>query len=468
MFSRSIRVACLGLLGAALIFGSAFFWRSGPGPAEPALLHPIERVFFSDDWRLSTERAARPGETVFVVVRTGPDGCAGIAGNLDGVTLWQMLPLRIDIPSTRGGPTGDFYEILAPRNAVTCSASRYVLAEWLVTKPETRQFVVDDQALSVVVGVKAGPPLGKPFLIGMSNFGLMHAYCEQPKTCKREAELGHPFARMLQDHHLQVMQNWVLFPPVRDGRLDLDAGASQGYSFRQLIMNYAGDGYVGFPRTRRYQDKVGYLKALERTIREEGLSGRAWVYAWDEPADIDAILPELRLYREHAPSVQVMVTTDHDPRLDGLVDIFAPVYNNLVSERKVSRQSYDGKGLWTYLSCMGACGPNRAWKPEAPKTPGRATGHPDLLIDRTAEDLFRYFETAVDLDVDAGLYFEAVEPYPLIHDGVDPFTDTWNFGGNGHGLLIFPGQAGEWGLDRDQPLPSFRLKLIRHAIQSYW
>ncbi|MCR9257696.1 MAG: DUF4091 domain-containing protein [Alphaproteobacteria bacterium] len=426
----------------------------------PALLHPVERIAYSDDWRLNTTREARPGEAVFVILRTGQDRCATITADRSGITYWQMLPMDLPVGSDENTAPGRFHEILAPRNQATCHLSRYVLAEWRVDGPSTVTLRHGGSGLVVRVENRAGPPPSRPFFIGLDNRGLLTAHCGG--YCKREAELGRAYAALLIDHGLQPIRNWVVLPPVRKGLLDLDHGQSSGYSFRQMVLGSALYGEIGFPRAKLYQDPERYLRALERTVRSMGLVGRAWIYAADEPGDLDALRKELLLYDELAPSVRIMVTTPPDPRLNGLVDIHAPVYNTLIEGDD------GGPNFWSYVSCMGSCGPNRAVRPHVEKTPGADTGEPDLLIDRPAGRLFRFFQEAEKRDLGAALYYAATEGYRLIPHGIDPFQDPWNFGGNGDGLLVFPGRPGMYGLKSDRPLPSFRLKLIRHAIQSYW
>ena len=218
----------------------------------------------------------------------------------------------------------------------------------------------------------------------------------------------------------------------------------------------------------RYRDPVAYLRALQATVVREGLEGRAWVFAVDEPKVSQNLIDRLKMYRLFAPSVRVMVTTDYDPRLANYVDIFAPVYNRLFTDQGPDPAAYSGKSLWTYASCMGSCGPNRKRRIDAPKKPGPDTGLPDFLIDRPAERLFSFFRTVEETGMDGALYYEATEGYPLAARDLNLIEDPWNFGGNGDGLLFYPGRPGEFGLTAHQPLPSLRLKLIRYAIETWW
>ncbi len=66
------------------------------------------------------------------------------------------------------------------------------------------------------------------------------------------------------------------------------------------------------------------------------------------------------------------------------------------------------------------------------------------------------------------MYYHAVEGHALYRKGIDVLTDPWNFGGNGDGVLTYPGRPGEYGLSAHTALPSFRLKLIGQAIERHW
>jgi hypothetical protein len=429
-----------------------------------AVLHPVERPAFSQDWRESTTRNGHPGDWQFVILRTGPNGCAPIHTEGPDVTFWQMLPLTTRTPSGEDTVTGVFHEALAPRSAATCAMSSLVLAEWPAVSEGVILFRQAEREVLVRQKLRtrpAGPSL--PFFVGLNPANLPRGHCFRD-DCFDQAVLLDSYAALLKAHRIQPMQTFVRFPPIRKGRLDLDHREA-GASFRDTIMRHAIHGMVGFPRATRYIHPVTYLKALQRTVEAEDLKGRAWVYAADEPSDIDALAAHLRLYRQHAPDVRVMVTTERDARLEGLVDIHAPVFNRLSSGRHSDFHDYRETGLWTYLSCMGSCGPHRAERPDAIEHPGPETGIADLLIDRPAAKLLEFFRS-VSGRVDGLLYYEATETYRLAPMGTDIFGDTWNFGGNGDGLLVFPGRPGEFGLKEHTALPSLRLKLLRHALQN--
>jgi len=432
-----------------------------------SVLYPVERIAFSNDWRRSTRRTVRRNAHAFVVLRLDGDRCAKIESSATNITYYSAYPTTLQSQSSDGARAGIYYEALVPRNSVSCQLSPYVFVEWTPSHEGIVEFraagdVVD---VEVVFNGEFTTPR-RPFFVGSTNSYILAGHCDT--YCAREAELGHKYAKMLTAHLIQPIQNWVIFPPIREGYLDLDHGSEKAFSFRNLVMNYSRSGLVGFPRARYYRDRVAYLEALEATVQREGLVGRAWVYVADEPNDLDALRRELLLYRRHAPSVLTMVTTVYDRSLAPLIDIFAPVINRLGRSGQPGADAYRGHRLWVYASCMGSCGPNRAGNPSVARNPGPDTGLPDFLIDRPAERLFSFFRELDVLGAEAGFYYEATEGYRLWRDGVNIFEDPWNFGGNGDGLLLYPGRPGELGLDEHQPIPTMRLKLIRHAIESYW
>ena len=426
------------------------------------VLHPIERIAYSDDWRTETRRTVIGNGHAFAVLHLGVKRCASLDASVEGVAFFTFYPTRIKTPSYEGGKTGTFYEALVPRNSVSCDLSSYVFAEWLPDVSGDVSFRLGNETVTVKINLeKVFRAPNRPLYVGISNSFLIKGHCLG--YCRREAELGRKYNAMLRAHHIQPLQSWAFFPPVRHGRLDLDAGRIDGLSFRDLAMA-PGDPMVGFPRATHYKDQVAYLKALETTVREEALIGRAWVYVHDEPENLAILRDELVLYRAYAPSVLTMVTMSFDKSLASYVDIFAPVLNQL----RRGSGTYSGHRLWPYVSCMGSCGPNMAVRPESPRAPGPDTGLSDFLIDRPAEHLFAYFRELDRMGADGGLYYHAVEGYRLVPDGVNLLEDPWNFGGNGDGLLLYPGRPGEFGLTEHQPLPSFRLKLIRYAIEKFW
>lgn len=460
-----------GLIALSAIVATTWLWPSvarplvnqSSFPQAIAVLETVEQIALSDDWRQTTERMIPEGGHAMAIIGLGASQqCADLRASLPNVKITVILPSRLTSPSSTAVDAGTYFDILAPVNAETCRLSAYRLIEW---KPDkTGLLEISSGSHSVHVNVSFSGQFkqaSKPFFVGLSNAFLIKGHCAE--YCPREAELGRKYASLLRAHHATPIQTWIRVPPIQDGRLDLHYGHAKGQSFWQT-----GGGlsqrYVNVPRMSLYQDSDAYLKALERTIQDEGLSGRAWVYVRDEPTDFDALKQELQAYRTLAPSARTMVTTPYRADLDGLIDVFAPN----IAQWDSRDSGYDGTAVWPYASCMGSCGPNRAYKNDTQRIAGLEVDRPDFLIDRAAQRIDAYFSALDRSGAEGGLYYHAVEGHALYRKGIDVHTDPWNFGGNGDGVLIYPGRPGELGLTEHMALPSFRLKLIRQAIERHW
>jgi hypothetical protein len=427
------------------------------------VLETVEQIAFSSDWRKETHRNVPQGGHAMVILRVGKDRtCEPLSVSVRSAQISGFLPTKIINSSSNKSPVGTYYDILVPMNLVTCKLSPYRLVEWKPKKEGLVYIRSGNKVITVQVTINGlFNGASRPFFVGLSNSFLVKGHCRS--YCSREAELGQKYSSLLRYHHVTPIQAWISTPPIRNGFLDLNFGHTRGQSFWQT-----GGGteqrYVNFPRLTHYEDKKAYLKALEQTIHVEGLAGRAWVYVKDEPSDISALIKELTLYRSHAPSVLTMVTTPYREDLASLIDAFSP---NIAQWDK-GEKGYDDKAVWPYASCMGSCGPNRAYKEDIAPAPGPEVNRPDFLIDRPASRLFDFFIKLAQAGADGGLYYHAVEGHALYRKGIDVLNDPWNFGGNGDGVLIYPGRSGEFGLSEHMALPSFRLKLIRQAIERYW
>jgi hypothetical protein len=52
----------------------------------------------------------------------------------------------------------------------------------------------------------------------------------------------------------------------------------------------------------------------------------------------------------------------------------------------------------------------------------------------------------------------------MSYEGADPWTDPWQFGGNGDGTLYYPGMPGRVGGTHDIPIESLRLIQIHRGL----
>lgn len=451
-------IAALGLI-------VKFYLTDDTSAGSVKVLESIEQIAYTlpEDWGVSSVREVPPGKTAIAVLEIEGKECDPMVTPQDAIVR-VMLPYETTVPSYQGGRTGRFYEWLAPLNSETCKLSSYRLVEWIPTAEGDVKMGVGEDLVTVSIILKAAPtPL--EFFIGAQNSYLWQGHCGG--YCNMEADLGHKYAQALRSYGVTPMDSHVILPPVKNGKLDLDATGE--FSFRKLILNYSTE-HVYFPpapRTWSVSQRTAYYQAMQNTVVSENLVGRAWVYLWDEPtsAQKSALLAELSLAKSAAPSVKMMVTTTYDSTLNTYIDVYAPVLNLLGRKGYPLPLAYSGKGLWPYVSCMDSCGPNRADNVNVSKDPGPDTGLPDMLIDRPSSFIFNYVKELRDSGADAGLYYSAVEGYRLVPMGIDIQHDAWNFGGHGDGLLFVPGRPNEMGLTEHLPIPSWRLVVLRAALE---
>lgn len=108
----------------------------------------------------------------------------------------------------------------------------------------------------------------------------------------------------------------------------------------------------------------------------------------------------------------------------------------------------EGKIIWLYFSCDShGCGSSSD------------TPWPDLMLDnpsvhpRTVGWMNDHYGTS------GFLYYYTNLAY---YKG-NPFSNQFDFGGNGDGNVFYPGRTGEFGLTKEQPIPSLRMKVFRES-----
>jgi hypothetical protein len=202
----------------------------------------------------------------------------------------------------------------------------------------------------------------------------------------------------------------------------------------------------------------------------------SWVYIQDEPAigSTAGISTALTAWAATAPWVKPMLTTPLRQRdyrtsspnygktvawpadVTAGVKIWVPVAEQLCQETwRGSGDFYPcpaeyasaGKELWTYVSNMSHGNEGSA-----------ASGAPDLVIDRSAVEVFGFYLLALKHDIRNLLYYNTIEGWSAF-PGRDVNTNPYQFGGWGDGLLLYPDRA------KKQAYPSARLALIREASQ---
>ena len=219
--------------------------------------------------------------------------------------------------------------------------------------------------------------------------------------------------------------------------------------------------YIGFPRVDREnvgsKESYEYLNALGNTLSSQLRSKKTMMYVWDEPQreEFPQLIKLLKGVRKHAPLIKNMVTTPYEKELEELVDIYAPVaeeiggrFPGLDQYKKLQSQ---GKELWWYVSCM-SHGCNAL----------QDSGAPDLMIERPSVYVRSIGWIGALLGTDAFLYYHTNQAYQY-YPKRDPWKDVWDFSGNGDGTLTYPGRPGIFHIENHVPIGSLRLKLLRQT-----
>ena len=202
--------------------------------------------------------------------------------------------------------------------------------------------------------------------------------------------------------------------------------------------------------------KKGWLPVLFNYACDEPPSGCTWAQLVQRTASFHLI----------APGIPNLVTMDIDTaRREGVlddIDILPVVLNEFFQRDHGSqRPHYDtwlehpGKELWWYQSCNQheSCSNGHA----GPKS----STWPSYMIDATPVRN-RVFQWMAFLDkVQGELYYQT----DFWKD--DPWDHMYDFGGNGDGVLFYPGTTDKIGGKRPIPVASIRLKLIRDGMEDY-
>jgi uncharacterized protein (TIGR03382 family) len=206
---------------------------------------------------------------------------------------------------------------------------------------------------------------------------------------------------------------------------------------------------------------------------------RLFQYTCDEPpltcawADIPA---RARAARAAVPPLRTLVTTSiQEADAHGVtdsIDILVPVVN-FMDDRAGSyagnqRARYDaflaepGRELWLYQSCMshGCGGTVNIGSPS--ESDRYFTGWPSYVIDASAVRNRAMEWLSFKYRATGELYYETGMAY-----GHDPWSNQWDFSGNGDGTLFYPGTPARIGGSTHVPIASIRLKMIREGMEDY-
>ncbi|HWZ32810.1 MAG TPA: glycoside hydrolase domain-containing protein [Bryobacteraceae bacterium] len=275
-------------------------------------------------------------------------------------------------------------------------------------------------------------------------------------------------AQFFLDHRVTVSQvvvsptspngNWSQFDATYGPLLDGKA---------KTILPGAQLSSIQFPNG--FNPNAADLKDWITHFGAKGWLPRLFHYRCDEPpagCAWDKLLSDAKTFRSMAPNVPILVTANMaEVTKNGVldtIDILTPVLDHVDPMGGSNhRSSYDawlklpGKQLWWYQSCdqNGTC---ENGKP-GPKT----STWPSYVVDASPvrNRIFQWM--AFLYNIQGELYF-ATDSW-----GEDPWDHIYIFGGNGHGVLFYPGAPSRIGGTTAVPVASLRLNLIRDGMEDF-
>ncbi|HVI74218.1 MAG TPA: glycoside hydrolase domain-containing protein [Anaeromyxobacteraceae bacterium] len=461
--------------------------------------------------RSASLSAAKNEFEAFQVVVTGPATGVSVSasaltgpGTVAAPKLFREAIIDLQHPSSADGATGAFPDALVPdvddvvgekRNAfpfdVPAGESRAVWVELHV--PQDAQ--AGDYTGSVTVhgadgdtqipvkltvwdfALPSTSSLKTAFAMTYGGVAKVHGVSGEALT-----ELRQKYAQLALDHRFSISDIWDdgqtgdwshfdnAYGPLMDGH------ASTQLKGAKLTSLQSG---ADLNSAAAHGDWASHFKA-------KGWFDRLFQYTCDEPpltCQWSDIAPRAQNAKQADPNFRTLVTTDMaEASKNGVldsIDLMVPLVNYMDDRPQSAygwtpggptRSQYDGflqkpnKELWVYQSCMshGCGGTVDIGNPSADQM--YFTGWPSYAIDASnvrnrAMEWFSFQYGAT-----GELYYETTQAY---YDKADPWTDQYEFNGNGDGTLFYPGTTDKIGGKTAIPVASIRMKMIREGMEDY-
>ena len=459
----------------------------------------------------ATIAAAKNEFESFQVVVTGPASGVSVTadaphgpGTLPAPKLFREAIIGLANPSAADGATGGFPDALVPdvddvvgekRNAfpfdVPAGESRAVWVEFHVPQDAVAGTYTGSVTVHAADGDAQVPvqltvwDFALPSTSSLkSAFGMTYGGLAKAHGASGEAmtELRQRYAQLALDHRFTISGLWDDGQTGDWSHFDsaygpfLDGNASTQLKGAKLTSLQSG---ANLNSAAEHSDWAAHFKS-------KGWFDRLFQYTCDEPpltCQWSDIASRAQNAKQADPSFRTLVTTDMDQAqkngaLDA-IDVMVPLVN-FMDDRGLdaygwtqggpTRSQYDGflqkpnKELWLYQSCMshGCGGTVDIGNPTADQL--YFTGWPSYAIDASnvrarAMEWFSFQYAAT-----GELYYETTQGY---YDHGDPWTDEWQFSGNGDGDIFYPGTVAKIGGTTDIPVASLRMKMIREGMEDY-
>lgn len=383
------------------------------------------------------------------VIEIEPPAAAEIP-QIDGLRLeaFEILQVTTTRPSFAGARVGLWDDPLVPVPRLR-AGKRYWI-DLTPTRAGTFSGVVGGRAFTVHAMNRVMPrnPIHPMFAeLQFDRIRAAHRIADEGPTMVARCALAAKYRALMRAHRIEPIKSWHTgtYPPVAGGEMNLDAWPYVGCSFRAQVLDGA---ITDRPMLWGPDPKAPPSPALLAAVKRARDAGRippdSRAYVWDE-GELDPALSRQALDRAQGakPFLPTFITRRPDALFDPFVSTFCVVQDWLEPDMRVG---------CTYPSCMAhGCGN------------GIATGTPLSVIDAPRV----HARAAVWVSWQAGasetLYFALTVSLPTAWDPDGQFN-AGDGKGNGDGTALYPGRAGEHGLETDQPIASIRLKQWRRGL----
>jgi len=420
-----------------------------PSPITPSPIpSPSQSVFVSEEvldtferpefalaskWKNAVSRTILSDQVTSMVLRSkNPCALISVAG------LNVLVPYTTTKPSAPSYPLGTFYDAMKPIDSVNCVGAKYLQLD------VTASVKVGDAQITVVKKTTKAPVVPTiPLAVEFNNWVMVQGYCNGG-YCNEESKALQGL-QLLKSHRIS---------PYKGVPADTQA-------FWQSYVNAmsAGTVYMGWGAPSSWMPTAPVTPNAYSYIIDEPAIGNdfsAIVAAWAAYPWVKPMMTGPLKQRDYRAGPNFAKLTDWPPVIKAGIKKFTVVAEQFChetwagsGERYACKADYDAasKEVNLYISNMSHGNEG-----------GGSSGAPDLVIDRSGVEPFGFFLIAMKYDVTGLLYYDSIQGWQSVASR-SVWTDAYQFGGHGDGLLLMPDVA------KKTALPTMRLKLLREASQ---
>ncbi len=413
-------------------------------------------------------------------------------------SIWRESFIDVKTPSNGQGRKGPWPDALVPVDAPGHDPKLPTLFYVEVCAPEKQEPGTYRGQLLVKAGSAKPVPVSftaevQPFALpatsslpnsfGVSLYSIARGHGVAPESPEAR-KLLHAYGRALLEHRVSAHGMSMTPPPVRfeEGRAVVDWRAydAEMGPFLDGTLLPSGARFTSTDVRENKQaktdaEKTAYYRAFAAHFRQKGWPAQLFFYAKDEPKPEDVPLVKAQSTRVRAAGgIPVLVTSPLDDALNSSADILTPTLNcffprpgpqtcrNVVEMGALRKRLPGATRVWWYQSCNShGC---NGGPPDDKAVDAAYSGWASYMVDHPAPLNRAMGVLAFSSGVDGELYFDTVFAY---NTKKDPWTDVFEFGGNGDGTLFYPGTPARVGPSGHQPVLTLRLKHIRDGLEDY-